>query len=135
GLVCTLNAGVPPIVRADGLSELIADAVLTCSGGVAGQSTPVNLSAFLNVSITSRLVNNATEALLLIDDPPPGLLSPGANVFRATQAGANQVVWSGVPVVAPGPGKTRLLRITNVRGNASQIGAGSLVPTQIVMLV
>jgi hypothetical protein len=46
----------------------------------------------------------------------------------------SQVTWLGVPIDAPGTnGQTRIIRITNVRGNACQLGLSStLVPTQIV---
>src|SRR5260370_1449139 len=56
-----------------------------------------------------------------------------ANVFVAQVTGANQVTWLGVPVDAPGTNGFRQIRITNVRGNACQLGLSStLIPTQIV---
>jgi hypothetical protein len=80
-LSCTSNAGATPIVRAEGLSELVGDVVLNCTGGVAtpaGQLVPlVNLQVFLNTNVTSRLLNDPlSEALVLIDDPAPGAQIP-----------------------------------------------------------
>ena len=152
-LTCTSNAGVPPIVRAEGLTELVGDVVLNCTGGTAGQSFLVNWQIFLNTNMTSRLIQGSssrTEALLMIDElqatggvpclaadsAAPCAGSATANTFRGSKgAGDNTLVWLGVPFVAPGSG-TRVIRITNVRANANQIGASStLVPSQIVMYI
>jgi len=57
-------------------------------------------------------------------------------VFSGRQASANSVVWNGVPIDAPGTSGTRVIRITNVRGNAFQLGvSSSLVPSQITMFI
>jgi len=59
-----------------------------------------------------------------------------ANVFQGRQSGANQIVWLGVPIDPPGTTSTRIVRITNIRANANQLGVSStLIPTQIVMFV
>lgn len=73
-LQCTANAGVPPIVRAEGLAELVGDVTLNCTGGVptpAGATVQsANIQIFLNTNITSRLVSSPySEALLLVDEP------------------------------------------------------------------
>jgi hypothetical protein len=103
---CVANAGVPPIVRAEGIAELVGDLVLNCTGGVpAGMVVPngptgpaavpqINVQVFLDVNITSRLTgsNDASEALLMIDEP----------------VDAHQVLCTGTVtggcVVAPRPG-------------------------------
>ena len=71
---CIGNAGVPPIVRAEGLTELVGDLVLNCNGGTptaAGSLVPqANVQIFLNTNVTSRLVADPwSEALLMIDEP------------------------------------------------------------------
>lgn len=75
------SAAVPNLIRAEGLTEQVADIVITCTGGTptpAGQVVPaVNLYLFLNTNITSHVLkpSNATvganfgETLLLIDEP------------------------------------------------------------------
>ncbi|HHN72988.1 MAG TPA: hypothetical protein ENK13_02760, partial [Thermopetrobacter sp.] len=75
---CVANAGVPPLVRSEGLAELVGDIVLNCTGGdptAAGQPVPkVNFRVFLNTTVTSRLLDTPwNEALLMIDEPPPGM--------------------------------------------------------------
>lgn len=78
---CVANAGVPPLVRAEGIAELVGDLVLNCTGGypasgVAGSapapsSIPlINVQVFLDVNVTSKLYEttyNSSEALLMID--------------------------------------------------------------------
>lgn len=174
---CVGNAGVPPIVRAEGLTELVGDLVLNCNGGTptaAGAPVPqANVQIFLNTNVTSRLTNDPwSEALLMIDEPGPsaqrycsqnggcaingvGALALGSdgradgvdyegtgegegypNVYQGRQSGANSIVWLGVPIDPPGTNATRIIRITNVRANANQLGVSStLIPTQIVMFV
>ena len=76
---CNGNAGVPPLVRAEGLTELVGDLVLNCTGGTStpsGGAVPqVNVQIFLNTNVTSRLTSTSAtgsafnDALLMIDDP------------------------------------------------------------------
>jgi len=172
-LQCVANAGVPPTVRAEGLTELVGDVVLNCNGGTPtpfGQVVPqANVTIFLSTNITSRLTASPfSEALLMIDEPhspsnptvplqlcDPGNLTAGVcsitgtttpgigtyngssasrpNVFQGRQTGVNQITFFGIPIDPPGTtGGTRIIRVTNVRGNANQLGVSSmLVPTQI----
>lgn len=177
---CATNAGVPPLVRAEGITELVGDVVLNCTGGTptaVGAPVPqVNFQIFLNTNVTSRLQADPwSEALLTIDDPTPqaiggagtgnqatctgtpcGLVGvanptginyavPGAasnggqsvrNVYQGRHVNPNSIVWLGVPVDPPGTTATRIIRITNVRANANQLGVSStLIPTQIVMFI
>jgi hypothetical protein len=79
---CTANAGVPPIVRAEGVTELVGDLILNCTGGTPTPNLePIplsNVQIFLNTNITSRILNssNLSEATLLIDEPYPGAQPP-----------------------------------------------------------
>jgi len=72
---CTANAAVPPVVRAEGLTELVGDLTLNCTGGsptAAGALIPLsNVTVFLNAAVTSRLVGSGSlsEATLMIDEP------------------------------------------------------------------
>jgi hypothetical protein len=129
-LSCTSNTGVPPSLRAEGFTELTGDLLIICTGGTAGQTSAVNLQFFLNTAITSRIANGQSEALLIVDE----LAGPSAAVYPAIPAqGDNSVVWPNVQFTAPGPGAQRVLRITNVRANATSVGVStSLVPGQVV---
>src|SRR5437588_7179323 len=73
---CTANAGTPVIVRVEGITELVGDLLLQCTGGnptPIGQPIPTsNLRLTLNTNLTSRLLNpagGAVEAMLLLDEP------------------------------------------------------------------
>jgi hypothetical protein len=71
-LNCFANSGVPPIVRAEGFTELVGDLVITCTGGNPAAPFLANFQLFLNTNITSRLVStgpDTSEALLMIDEP------------------------------------------------------------------
>ena len=86
---CQASVAVPPTIRAEGLTELIGDIVLNCSGGVTpilGSVLPTaNVTVSLGANVTSRLLSyaqvtpsavtaaNTSEALLLIDEPGSGL--------------------------------------------------------------
>ena len=150
---CTASAAVPPLLRAEGLTELTGDIVLNCTGGTApAAGTPLgsapnaglaNVTVFLgNTTVTSRIVDtntNASEALLLVDEPT-GLVAANVATVATGCAGCtvgttfsayrgvvsnNSVTFIGVPVIAPGTSATRIFRITNVRANAAAIGAGT----------
>jgi hypothetical protein len=192
---CAATA-VPNIVRSEGVTELLGDLILNCTGGVpTGAGLPIPLQNVVitvgGTNVTSRIVDSTTlasEALLLIDEPypadptrqpndvaaPPDVTNPplvqsacvaanntnclirsvgyglGAsgsyngvpnegspgehyNVFQGFQSGANSIAWSGVPIDAPGTAGTRIIRITNIRANASLLapGASSLTPVTI----
>ena len=135
-LTCITNAGVAPLLRAEGLTELTGDLLLICTGGGAGQTSAVNVQVFLNTPITSRLVDGKSEALLIVDElgfnAPSGATTPA--VYRAVPAQVeNAIVWTNVQITAPGPSGKRVLRITNVRANAASLGTStSLVPTQVI---
>ncbi|MBK5294907.1 MAG: hypothetical protein JJE04_24915 [Acidobacteriia bacterium] len=57
------------------------------------------------------------------------------NVYQARQPSANSLIWQGIPFDPPGSLTSRILRITNVRVNASQLGvpAGSQASVSLVV--
>ncbi len=87
-LQCVANAGVPPPVRAEGLAEEVGQVTITCTGGSptpVGQAIPtVNVQIYLsaNTTVSSRLLSgNASEAMLLIDEPN-AVIGPAASTNR-----------------------------------------------------
>jgi len=75
-LTCSTNVTGTPTLRAESYTENTGDIIITCTGGpntAVGTTIPsVNIQIFLNTQVTSRLLNtnnNASEALLLIDEP------------------------------------------------------------------
>jgi len=81
---CSAQTGVTPLVRGEGLAELVGDVVLQCTGGTVtpvGSLVPrVNFAIFLNTNITSRVLGGGvTEALMMIDEPAGG---PVAGIYQ-----------------------------------------------------
>jgi len=76
-MTCNASTTVTPTVRSEGFTELVGDIVLNCTGGnplIGGAQIPqANIVVFTNTQVTSRIMNsavsNASETLLLIDDP------------------------------------------------------------------
>jgi hypothetical protein len=165
-LTCTANAGNPPQMRAEGLAEPIGDVQIFCYGGTptaVGLAIPkVNIQVSLTTNITSRLYSdNGTEAMLLIDDPAPAnqrmCAAPGnctiyaassigvgnytgvsgrPNVYQSVKVNDATVAWLGVPVDPPGTNPYRLLRLVNIRANATIAGtASTLIPTNVNMFI
>ena len=78
---CNASAAVTPQLRSEGLTELVGDILLQCTGGsplpLGSQIPTANVTVYMNGTVTSRLLNtasvsNASEALLLVDDPGNG---------------------------------------------------------------
>jgi hypothetical protein len=94
-----------------------------------------------------------TEALLMIDDPTPaeqdlcdwdvddcGIVGvggepgvdygnvnnvfPGKLILGNVVEDGNTLDWNGIPIDPPGTRSSRIIRITNVRGNAARLGVG-----------
>ncbi|MFN7996303.1 MAG: hypothetical protein U0Q18_22010 [Bryobacteraceae bacterium] len=144
---------VPPRMRAEGVTELIGDVLLNCTGTPTSTGT-VNITVNLpNVPVTSRLTSTSvsgggwlTDALVLIGEPVAsgpdcgGVVVPGCaqtmglNVFQGAwfPSDPNSITFLGVPVVAPGTTGNIIYRMTNIRANVSVMGVG---PTAFVNLL
>ena len=83
-LSCSASVAAPPLLRSEGITDLIGDIVLTCTGGPAPTiTTPTataiptaNITVSLGTNVTSRILDtttNASEALLLVDEPGSNL--------------------------------------------------------------
>jgi hypothetical protein len=161
-MTCSTNAGVPPILRSEGLTELAGDLVLNCTGGDPAQPFLANVQIFANTNITSKLLASPagyTEALLMINEPtvpsgprplkvmPVTTASTYAarapfNGFRGQKVSDTAVAWLGVPILPPGtnPNNTLVLRMTNIRVDATRLlpagtTAGGLLPQQLIVYV
>jgi len=110
-LQCNASVAVPPQMRAEGLTEMVGDIVLTCTGG--GQTLPgglipqANFVVYLNTAVTSRLLPNANntggtanvgEPILMIDEPgasyaPAAAQTPCLTPLSGCQEFASQTVY------------------------------------------
>jgi hypothetical protein len=112
-LQCSATVAVPPQLRAEGMTELIGDIVLTCTGGsalTAGGAIPTaNITVSLGTNVTSRLIGtgNASEALLLVDEP--GSAIGGAGTLLAQSVCSSPTLGAGpggCPLTVPAVGGT-----------------------------
>jgi len=120
-LTCNATVAVPPQLRAEGMTELIGDIVITCTGGtnLVSGSTPIptaNITVSLQTNVTSRLlgtasVSNASEALLLIDEPgaPIGTPVTGFGPAAAQSLCPN-------PSIGAGPGSACAEYLNTING-------------------
>ena len=132
----------PPIVRAEGITELAGDIVLSCtsdgsSGGVKYEKATVSVA--LNVNATNNRGFGfglfATDAVLVVNEnhtlnPRAASIFGGPDPrFPVPQFGRlsddNRLVWDQVNFPIPGAADLPAvitIRIANVRVNASQLG-------------
>lgn len=99
-LTCNATAGVPPVVRAEGFTELVGDIVISCTGGNTVAPFLANFQVFMNTNVTSRLVTSSlSEALLTIDEP--GTAVGGGAVGNALFCASPDAASNGAGI-APG---------------------------------
>ena len=152
-LTCTVDGLGGAAVRREGFSERTADILIHCHGGTplaAGTPLPtVDITVYLNATITSRIYSNGwSEVLLLVDNPggnfnyvpstplacnDPNGICPitgrgnGAGAYDGSPGRPNifQGTVSGNAITFTSipfdqPGTSvRMLRITNIRVNAT----------------
>ncbi len=184
GVITCQAVAVPPVVRAEGIAELVGDIVSTCQNippavpiGNFQAYLETNVSVSLNVNVTNNIDfgdgETITDSVLVVNenncgDPEEVQTFDGCGAVNTTiqdpqhgnLAAANRLEWNeisfpipGTPINAPGPiadcsGQigvengchpfTTTLRITNIRGNASQLGvpnSASFPSTQITAFV
>ncbi|MGA2117737.1 MAG: hypothetical protein ABSH56_23635 [Bryobacteraceae bacterium] len=104
GQTVTCNASITePQVRAEGLTELIPDIVLTCTGGTptsAGMEIPqTDIIVYLNTQVTNRQFGTWSDAYLLLDEPGSSVL-PNAVATQTMCANSNGIC----PITATGLG-------------------------------
>jgi uncharacterized protein (TIGR03437 family) len=149
-LSCTLTT-YPRNVRAEGVSELVGDIVLQCVQSRPSPSPSPYLTSevklYLNTALTNRLHRSGgrdlTDALLIVGEnhaEPTASSVPGGperempvpQYAEVLDNQPNALVWRGVQIPVPGalsPSGRRfpdpaILRITNVRADASSLGIG-----------
>jgi hypothetical protein len=189
GTIVCQSTAVPPVVRAEGIAELVGDVIVTCSNVPGPLSSTVegqlrnrittNVSLSLNVNVTNNrdfgAGTSVTDAVLVVNENncfvPSAVGSAGASPvpfaiagcigtdprFQAPQFGTlagagNRLEWNQVDFPVPGSSASGVavdcasspvacfpfvttVRITSVRGNASQLGVpdeASFPSTQII---
>ena len=111
------GTAVNTLLRTEGIAERLGDIDLSCTGGVPGSTVTFNLAVFLNVGLTNHVTTaGITDVTLTINNAsgsvPPGVLQTSSGVS-----------FNGVSFTIPATGPVDL-RISNLRGNVSQLGPG-----------
>ncbi|MBI1354887.1 MAG: hypothetical protein GC160_11115 [Acidobacteria bacterium] len=180
GFVTCQATAVPPVVRAEGIAELVGDIVLTCqnvpppnnAGDPSRNVIVTNVSVSLNVNVTNNINfgagTNVSDAVLILNENNCTSPSPLGSTFVScgafdpnvqdpqfgTLAANNRLEWNRVAFPVPGSAIngtgdadcsdggcypfTTTLRITSMRGNASQLGVpetATFPSTQITAFV
>lgn len=121
-LTCVPGA-VPALVHQEGITERLGDIGLGCAAGFTAGTVSGNLTVILSVNVTNRLSGmNVLGASVSIDTPsgPPTVLSSTASVTAP-----NAIAFNGINIPVT-PLATFNLRISGIRGNASQATSGAL---------
>ena len=115
-LTCS-ESTVPPVVKGEGITERTGDFVLNCAGGAPGAMVTGNLSIFLNVNVTNRVVGNTVTGVVFTVDNgsgPQPVTSPGMITAPGT------LMYNDLSF-ALSPTGTATLRIENIRADANQL--------------
>ena len=120
-VTCVVSAG-PPVVRMEGITERTGDLVLACSGGGAGARITGNLTLFLNTNITNRVASNTSNTVTDVAFAIDNGSGPQPAAVQGVITGPSILVFNGLSFMLS-PSGTATLRIANVRGAASQLGA------------
>ncbi len=153
-------SSVPTLVRAEGLAEFVGDVKLDCSGTLPNPSLgmTVNIRMTLSTNITSNPLRDGTststysptvsEATLVLDRGVSGFIgyesigagtgatlhpypSGAQNVYQGVKISDTEVEWQGVVLAGPGSAAINQVLLTNVRANASGVGAGAPISATI----
>jgi len=155
GLVACTATAVPPVVRAEGIAELVGDIVLTCVGTPGANEAPslylkTNVSVSLNVNITNNIDfgegSDVSDAVLIINEnnctqpsalgatygggacstPSPQFQDPQYGILRDV----NRLEWDEVDFPFPGAtvggGAPSFPLTTTVRVNSIRANASQL---------
>ncbi len=143
------GSSVPTLVRAEGLAEIMGDVKLTCSGTIPNpaQGLTANIRMRLTTNITSKVLQSGppivTEATMVLDSGLAGFkgyssISPltaysdgSQNVYQAVEISNTEVEWQGVVLAGPGGAPVSEILMTNVRANASFVGASASISATI----
>lgn len=124
---CVTQAAGTPTIRVRGVTEKTGDLLLICVGGTFGTPREFDVTVSLSLPVTNpAAAPNKTDALLFVDEPTRANQVAGQNVFlgeldppTAGGSASQTVRFRGVKTSEAGLGTTRILRITNLRVNAS----------------
>ncbi|MBL8213902.1 MAG: hypothetical protein JNK87_24500 [Bryobacterales bacterium] len=118
GISCVAAAPATiPSVRYSLEAEMTGTPTFTCTGSPGSTGITADVRMTLNTRVTSKIIGENVEALLLIGDPATPVL--GTNAFQGKLAGNNAVRFPNVPIGVANSSSSRLFRVVNVRADAN----------------
>jgi hypothetical protein len=118
GISCVAAAPATiPNVRYSLEAEMTGTPTFTCTGSPGSTGITADVRMTLNTRVTSKIIGDSVEALLLIGDPATPVL--GTNAFQGKLAGNNAVRFPNVPIGIANSSAARLFRIVNIRADAN----------------
>ena len=113
----------PLQVRAEGVTERLGDIGLQCTGAAPGSVLSGNMTIYLPVLVTNRVdANNQAADAVLSFDAGSGFVSSQV----PAQVSGNSLSFYGISL--PSPAGSLTLRISGIRGDIGQFGAGGQQP-------
>jgi uncharacterized protein (TIGR03437 family) len=126
--ICVTSA-VPPLVRAEGLTERVGDILYTCSG-VPNTMFTGNFSVALTTNITNHISSGILlTGIVFTSDNGSG---PQAVTTQPILTGPNSFVFNGVALMLSAQG-TVTLRVAGIRSNATQVPIGAQIVASLAI--
>jgi hypothetical protein len=110
----SLVTAFAPVVRPEGIADKLGDILLNLWGD-ASDNTTIDIELTLNVNVTNRIVGSLTDATATVGDsgrPVSGVLVKN-----------NGLLFKGLEIRPPERAGTVVVRLTNLRGNISQLSS------------
>jgi hypothetical protein len=127
-LLCDTSVPAPPVLRAESVTELVANLTLTCSGGTppaSGQPVPTsNFTIFFNTEVTSRILPPRLVPKGLQAETVEAVLTAGGKTYKGVVNG-NAITFYAIPTPGTTPPATDVYQFTGIRVDASGLGSGS----------
>jgi len=131
-LTCNPSA-TPYLVHGEGITERTGDIVLTCSGGTPNATITVNLTVFLNVSITNRLAAASSDALLGVTlTADNGSVSGPQPISAPILLGQASLAFNDASFTLS-PSGSVTLRLSGLRGAANELNFAANSTMQVLL--
>jgi uncharacterized protein (TIGR03437 family) len=130
-LTC-IPSGTPRVVHGEGITERTGDLVFTCSGGTPSATVTVNLSIFLNVTITNRLAASSSDVLLGIILTADNGSGPQPIAVQPTLLGQASLSFNNATFTLS-PSGSVTLQLEGLRGAANELNFAANSVLQVLI--
>ena len=123
-LRCDVSVPAPAYLRPNGLTELLADIVLTCDGDAPSGGIASDINLFFN---TQTYGFGSTGPPVILSGEGKNGWKMGDNVFAAQTLTGNQIHWSQVKLMPV------RYRFTNLRIGADMLAGGGMARPNVIL--